>query len=169
MAKDLSHFDDQGNARMVDVGDKSVTRRVATAAGNVKVRRATADQISLGESKKGDVLGTARLAGIMACKQTPTLIPLCHNIQIDAVTIEFSSTPESEEFVSLEILAEVKSTGNTGVEMEALTAVTVSALTIYDMCKSVDREMEIRDIKLISKTGGASGNFLRSEQNEAKP
>ena len=162
MSRDLSHFDADGNARMVDVGEKPVTRRTAEAAANVKIRCETAELIKSGSSKKGDVLGTARLAGIMACKQTPTLIPLCHNIQIDAVDIQFLWSPATSNFVDLEIRAAVSNTGNTGVEMEAMTAVTVSALTVYDMCKSVDRSMEIENIRLISKTGGASGDFLRT-------
>ena len=167
MSRDLSHFDADGNARMVDVGDKPVTRRTAEAAAIVKIRRETAEIIRSGSSKKGDVLGTARLAGIMACKQTPDLIPLCHNIQIDGVDIQFSLPPATGEFVDLEIQAAVRNTGSTGVEMEAMTAATVSALTIYDMCKSVDRAMEIQNIRLISKTGGASGDFLRTaEEND---
>lgn len=166
MSKKLSHFDDQGNARMVDVGDKPVSRRTAAAAGTVKLRPATAEVIESCTSKKGDVLATARLAGIMACKQTGSLVPLCHNIPIDSVDIQFALEQTDPDNVDLRIQAVVKSTGNTGVEMEALTAVSIAALTVYDMCKSLDREMEINNVRLISKTGGTSGSFERSADNK---
>ena len=166
MTKDLSHFDDLGNARMVDVGNKPVTRRTATAAGTVVISRSTANVIADGSARKGDVLGTARLAGIMACKQTPSLIPLCHIIPIDTVEIQFEMLVTDDRHAHLQIQALVKSTGTTGVEMEALTAVTTAALTVYDMCKSMDREMEIQNVRLVSKTGGSSGDFVRSSDNE---
>lgn len=151
---------------MVDVGEKPATRRTAQAVGFVKLLNETVELIESGTAKKGDVLGTARLAGIMASKQTPTLIPLCHVISIDSVNIEFSMARSAGEHSQLEIRCLVKSTGSTGVEMEALTAVSVAALTVYDMCKSVDREMEICGVSLVSKTGGASGEFKRTMKSE---
>ena len=166
MSRKLNHFDAAGKAHMVDVGDKPSTRRTAVAVGFVKLLSETAELIEAGTAKKGDVLGTARLAGIMACKQTPTLIPLCHVIPIDSVNIEFSMGQSEGEHCQLEIKCSVRSTGNTGVEMEALTGVSIAALTVYDMCKSVDREMEILGVKLVSKTGGASGEFQRTTENK---
>ena len=165
MTDNLSHFDSNGNARMVDVGHKPVSRRTARAAGFIKVKRDTVAAIESG-TKKGDVLGTARLAGIMASKQTSNLIPLCHNIPIDSVEIHFSISEHDSLYSDVQIEAIVHSTGYTGVEMEALTAVTVSALTVYDMCKSIDREMEIHNVMLVSKTGGTSGDFVRPDKNE---
>jgi len=151
---------------MVDVRGKAVSHRTATASGIVRMLSETAELIESGTASKGDVLGTARLAGIMASKQVSQLIPLCHSISIDSVAIEFSMAAVAGKVAELRVDATVGSTGVTGVEMEALTAVSIAALTVYDMCKSVDRSMEIREIRLMSKTGGASGNFERSSENE---
>jgi cyclic pyranopterin phosphate synthase len=153
----LTHFDDAGAARMVDVGDKPVTARRAKASGSVVMQPATLALIRDGKHKKGDVLAVARLAGIMAAKRTGDLIPLCHPLPLDGVTVDFSYRDEQ----SLAITAEVRCTGRTGVEMEALTAVSVAALTVYDMCKSVDRVMTIGEIRLEEKDGGRSGHFVR--------
>ena len=151
---------------MVDVGGKPITRRTAIASGRIRVKNETARIIEQGNGRKGDVLGTARLAGIMASKRTANLIPLCHNIPIDSVELNFAFCKNSENFCDLKIEAVVYSTGHTGVEMEALTAVSVAALTVYDMCKSVDREMEINDVMLKMKTGGTSGDFVRPDGKE---
>lgn len=159
----LNHFDSAGNARMVDVGDKAITRRTATAGAIVRMKRSTANIIASGESKKGDVLGTARIAGIMGSKATANLIPMCHPIPIDSVDIEFEIRDSDGESAELVVTSVVSSTGRTGVEMEALTCAATTALTVYDMCKSVDREMAIREIHLIEKTGGKSGHFKRNE------
>lgn len=154
---DLTHFDDQGRSRMVDVGEKPVTVRTATASGRVRMTAATVALIRDRKLSKGDVLEVARLAGIMAAKQTPALIPLCHSLPLDGVTVDFEF--DSDE--TLRITATVKVTARTGVEMEALTAVAVAALTVYDMCKSVDRAMAIERIQLDEKSGGRSGHFVR--------
>jgi cyclic pyranopterin phosphate synthase len=153
---DLTHFDDQGNAVMVDVGAKQETMREATAAGRVLMQDATLSLIRERGVKKGDVLSVAQLAGIMGAKRTPDLIPLCHPLALTSVnvTLETVTSPPS-----IEITATCKLKGRTGVEMEALTAVSVAALTVYDMCKSVDRGMRITDIRLLKKTGGKSGSF----------
>lgn len=153
----FTHFDDSGASRMVDVGQKPVTERMARANGRVKMQPETLQKITRKEHKKGDVLEVARLAGIMATKQTGNLIPLCHPLPIDGVTIDFQFPDEQ----TVEIEAVVTTTGKTGVEMEALTAVSTTALTIYDMCKSVDRGMEIGSIRLMEKKGGKSGHYLR--------
>jgi cyclic pyranopterin phosphate synthase len=150
----LTHFDAQGRAAMVDVSGKDVSVRTATARGRVTMQAETALVIKQGSAKKGDVLGVARIAGIMAAKQTSALIPLCHPLPIDAVTIELTADSDG-----VEIEATVRTSGRTGVEMEALTAVSVAALTIYDMCKSLDRSMRIENIRLIYKEGGKSGVF----------
>ena len=152
----LTHFDRQGNATMVDVTDKAVTDRSATARGRVVMRPETLALIRRGESKKGDVLGVARLAGIMAAKRTAELIPLCHSLPLSSVTVELE--PAANE-AAVEIAATVRTTAQTGVEMEALTAVSVAALTVYDMCKAVDRGMRIEAIRLTRKEGGKSGSF----------
>ncbi len=152
----LTHFDSDGNAVMVDVSGKSVTERVAVARGRIVMLPETLAMIREGRHKKGDVLGVARLAGIMAAKRTSELIPLCHPLPLDKVTLELASLDADN---AVEIEATVKVTGRTGVEMEALTAVSVAALTIYDMCKAVDRAMRIGDIRLIHKSGGKSGTF----------
>ena len=158
MTDKLTHFDAEGRAVMVDVGGKEEAERCAVARGEVLMRPETLQRILDRDLEKGDVLQTARLAGIMAAKRTPELIPLCHPLLLSAVTVEF--TPDVEHN-RVEIEAAVRLTGRTGVEMEALTAVTVAALTIYDMCKAIDREMEMGRIRLVEKRGGKSGTFLR--------
>jgi cyclic pyranopterin phosphate synthase len=160
----LSHFDDAGAARMVDVGEKPVTARRARAGGLVVMQKATLALIRDGKHKKGDVLAVARLAGIMAAKRTGDLIPLCHPLPLDGVTVDFDYRDEQ----TLSISAEVRCTGRTGVEMEALTAVSVAALTVYDMCKSVDRVMTIGEIRLEEKDGGRSGHFVRPSGTSEK-
>ena len=153
---DFSHFDESGHARMVDVGGKEITKRVAVAAGRVLVSEATFALIKTGGMKKGDVLGTAQIGGIMGAKRTPDIIPMCHPIMINGVDIDFIL---NEEDHAVEITASVKCSGVTGVEMEALTAVSVAALTVYDMCKAVQKDMVIDGIHLISKSGGKSGDY----------
>jgi cyclic pyranopterin monophosphate synthase len=152
----LTHLDDQGRARMVDVSAKDVTHREATARGRITMLPATLAMISEGRAKKGDVLAAARIAGIMAAKKAHELIPLCHPLVISGVSVDF--TPDSAAH-AIEVSATVKVEGKTGVEMEALTAVSVACLTIYDMCKSADRVMRIGDIRLTEKSGGKSGHF----------
>jgi cyclic pyranopterin monophosphate synthase len=159
MAK-LSHLDDQGRARMVDVSDKEVTSRVAAARGAIQMRPETLELILKGKVEKGDVFSVARVAGIMAAKKTPDLIPMCHPLAITSVKVDL--TP-AENPTRVEIEAIVRVSGKTGVEMEAMTAVSVAALTIYDMCKAVDREMSIGEIRLVKKSGGKSGTFIRRE------
>jgi len=156
MGKKLTHLDDAGRPRMVDVTGKADTARVAVAKGLVRMQPATFRLIQRGGTAKGDVLSVAQLAGIMAAKKTPDLIPLCHPILIGNVSIEF--TPD-ESNNTIEITATVESTGKTGVEMEALTATAITALTIYDMCKAVDRAMKIENIRLVRKSGGKSGTI----------
>ena len=158
IADDFTHFDDRGNARMVDVGNKPETVRQAVAAGRVLVNRRTFDLIRSGGVKKGDVLTVAQVAGIMGAKRTPDLIPMCHPITLSGISLELSL---NEEMCSVDILATVSCRGSTGVEMEALTAVSTAALTVYDMCKALQRDMVIDDIRLIRKTGGQSGDFTR--------
>jgi len=156
----FTHFDEQGQARMVDVSDKAASERVATAAGSVLMAKATLERIMAGGVKKGDVLAVARLAGIMGAKRTPDLIPLCHPLALSSVSVDLRCDPERN---AVDITATCKLKGRTGVEMEALTAVAVAALTVYDMCKAVDRAMRIADIRLVHKSGGKSGTY------EAKP
>ncbi len=153
---ELTHFDDSGAAHMVDVSDKAVTERIATASGRIKMAPETFEIVQKGNAKKGDVLGVARLAGIMAAKRTADLIPLCHPLPITKVTLDL--VPDSSDS-SVVITATVKTSGQTGVEMEALTAVSVAALTVYDMLKAVDRAMEITDIRVTLKDGGKSGRY----------
>ncbi|MFC1908856.1 cyclic pyranopterin monophosphate synthase MoaC [Chloroflexota bacterium] len=153
----LTHLDDAGNPRMVDVTAKPDTDREAVAKGIVRMQATTFQLIKKGEMAKGDVLTVAQLAGIMAAKQTPDLIPLCHPVLIGDINIEFSL---DEEESTIEITTKAKSTGKTGVEMEALTATAITALTVYDMCKAVDRSMKIENIRLISKSGGKSGTII---------
>ena len=153
---DLTHFDAKGDAHMVDVSDKAVTSRVATARGHIKMQRETFDIISEGRAKKGDVLGVARLAGIMGAKKTPDLIPLCHPLPVTKVAVELTL---DHDLPGVQIEATVKTTGQTGVEMEALTAVSTAALTIYDMSKAVDKSMEIGAIRVVLKDGGKSGRY----------
>jgi cyclic pyranopterin monophosphate synthase len=156
VSQDFSHFDARGQAAMVDVGAKSITKRIATARARVTMLPATAALIRSGGAKKGDVLGVARIAGIMASKRTAELIPLCHPLPISAVSLELEVTDNA-----VEIAATVSTTGQTGVEMEALTAASVAALTVYDMCKSVDRGMRIEAVRLTHKSGGKSGDFTQ--------
>ncbi len=152
----LSHLDDQGHARMVDVSAKDVTSRTATARGRVVMQPETLAMIVEGRAPKGDVLATARIAGIMAAKRTHELIPLCHPLAISGITVDLAP---SEDGASIEVEATVRVTGQTGVEMEALTAVSVAALTVYDMCKAVERGMRIEAIRLVEKSGGKSGDY----------
>ena len=155
----FTHFDKEGKARMVDVSDKAETERVATAKGSVIMQPATLALIKEGGVKKGDVLSVARLAGIMGAKKTPDLIPLCHPLALTSVQVDLTL---DEARNAVDITATCKLMGKTGVEMEALTAVSVAALTVYDMCKAVDKGMQIVDIRLIHKSGGKSGTFERA-------
>jgi cyclic pyranopterin monophosphate synthase len=152
----LTHFDAEGKAVMVDVSDKAETERIAVAGGSVLMQKATLDLIRAGGIEKGDVLSVARLAGIMAAKRTPDLIPLCHPLALTSVTLDLVCDPARN---AVDITARCKLTGRTGVEMEALTAVAVAALTVYDMCKAVDRGMTIADLRLLHKSGGKSGTY----------
>jgi len=152
----LTHLDDDGNAVMVDVTGKAATERTATAKGSVLMAPATMTLIRQGGVKKGDVLTVAQLAGIMGAKRTPDLIPLCHPLELTSVTVDIACDPDRN---AVDITATCKLTGATGVEMEALTAVAVAALTVYDMCKAVDRGMRLADIRLVHKAGGKSGTF----------
>jgi cyclic pyranopterin phosphate synthase len=154
--KKLTHVDESGRPRMVDISGKPDTAREAVAKGIVRMQAATLAQLQQGKMPKGDVLTPAQLAGIMAAKQTPQLIPLCHPIPIGDIKVEFNL---DEKNSTVEITATVKSTGKTGVEMEALTATAIAALTVYDMCKAVDRGMKISNIRLIKKSGGKSGTI----------
>lgn len=154
----LTHIGGSGEANMVDVGDKTETVRIAVAEGHVRMKAETLALILEGDAKKGDVIGTARLAGIMAAKQTANLIPLCHPLMLTKVTVDITPDPT---LPGLRVEALAKLTGRTGVEMEALTAVSVACLTIYDMAKAADREMEIGGIQLVSKSGGRSGDYRR--------
>ncbi|MBT3140414.1 cyclic pyranopterin monophosphate synthase MoaC [Phaeobacter gallaeciensis] len=152
----LTHFDGKGDAHMVDVSDKAVTSRIATAVTWIKMSQGAFDIISEGRAKKGDVLGVARLAGIMGAKKTPELIPLCHPLPITKVAVELTLDPE---LPGVQIEATVKTTGQTGVEMEALTAASIAALTVYDMTKAVDKSMEIGGLRVVLKDGGKSGRY----------
>lgn len=152
----LTHFDKNGNPSMVDINSKEMTKRVAIAIGKIKMQPKTLKKILDIKIKKGDVLNIAKIAGIMASKKTEQLIPLCHSIPLSYVNVDL--TPDIENSL-INIKAEASLVGKTGVEMEAFTAVTIASLTIYDMCKSIDREMEITDIKLVHKSGGKSGEF----------
>ena len=149
----LTHFDASGNAVMVDVAEKAVTTRIAEARGSIKVNQAVYDAISNGTAKKGDVLGVARIAGIMGAKKTSDLIPMCHPLMISKCTVDFTMHPDT---LSIEACCIVKVSGQTGVEMEALTGVNLALLTIYDMCKAMDKGMEITNVRLIEKQGGKS-------------
>ena len=158
MKKSFTHFTKSGDAQMVDIYDKDITERMAVASGKIYMSNASIEMVRDGTHKKGDVLGIARIAGITASKKTPDLIPLCHNIELSSVNIDFEvNTPKKY----IECFATVSCCGRTVVEMEALTSVQISLLTIYDMCKSVDRSMIISDIKLELKKGGASGEWER--------
>lgn len=156
----LTHIDAGGEAHMVDVGDKAETVRVAVAEGFVKMKPETLALIREGNAKKGDVIGTARLAGIMAAKQTANLIPLCHPLMLTKVAVDIT---DDAALPGLRVEALVKLSGKTGVEMEALTAVSIACLTIYDMAKAADKAMEIVNIRLLEKSGGKSGDFRRQE------
>jgi len=156
---DFTHFDAAGNAVMVDVSEKEVTSRTATARGAITMAPETLAMIVAGDHKKGDVLGIARLAGIMGAKRTSDLIPLCHPLGLSKVSVDLAP---DDAMTRIEIEATAKVTGQTGVEMEALTAVSVAALTVYDMCKAVDKGMQIEDIRLVFKDGGRSGRFEAS-------
>lgn len=158
---EFSHFNDSGRARMVDVSEKPDTVRTAVAAGRVLVNAETFELIKTGGIKKGDVLSVSQVAGIMGAKKTPDIIPMCHHIMISGVDIDFEL---NEKELAVEIKATAKCTGATGVEMEALTAVSVAALTVYDMCKAVQRDMVISDVRLLKKSGGKSGEFIRNEE-----
>ena len=157
---DFTHFNDQGRAKMVNVGEKPITQRVAVAAGRVLVNEHTFSLIRSGGMKKGDVLTVAQIAGVMGAKRTPDLIPMCHPLPLTGIDITFRL---SDEPCMVEIQAAVTCTGVTGVEMEALTAVSTAALTVYDMCKAVQKDMTITDIRLLSKTGGVHGDYKREE------
>lgn len=158
----LTHFNAQGEAHMVDVGEKAVTRREAIAEGLIRMQPETLAMIEAGTHKKGDVLGIARVAAIMGAKKTAELIPLCHPLSIQAIEVTFETNPAES---SVRCCATVRTAGQTGVEMEALTAVQVGLLTIYDMCKAVDRGMVMGDIGLTAKSGGKSGNWRRDGQS----
>ena len=157
---DFTHFNEQGRAKMVDVGDKPISQRTAVAAGRVLVNRQTFDLIRSGGMKKGDVLTVAQIAGVMGAKRTPDIIPMCHPILMDGINLELELDPER---CSVEIRAAVTCDGRTGVEMEALTAVSTAALTVYDMCKAVQNDMVITDIRLVRKTGGVHGDYSRED------
>jgi cyclic pyranopterin phosphate synthase len=156
----LSHVDKAGRARMVDVGGKPETERTAVAEGQVRMSREAFDQVAANAVAKGDVLAVSEVAGVMAAKRTGELIPLCHPLGLDVVTVEARLAPE---LPGVRVTATAKVTGRTGVEMEALTAVSVTCLTVYDMVKAIDREMSIEDIRLTSKTGGTRGDWRRSD------
>ncbi len=156
----LTHVGADGEARMVDVSEKAATLRIAVAEGRVRMSRSTLKAIKAGDAKKGDVVGAARIAGIMAAKKTPDLIPLCHSLQLSKVVVDI--TPD-EQLPGLAVHAEASCLGPTGVEMEALTAVAVACLTIYDMAKAIDRNMSVEGIRLLEKRGGKSGEWVRSE------
>lgn len=158
---DFTHFNEQGRAKMVDVGEKPVSVRTAVAAGRVLVNDETFALIKSGGMKKGDVLTVAQIAGVMGAKRTPDLIPMCHPILIDGINLELTL---DERRRSVEITASVSCAGRTGVEMEALTAVATAALTVYDMCKAVQKDMVITDIRLLKKTGGVHGEFERESE-----
>lgn len=155
---DFTHFNDQGRAKMVNVGEKDITERKASAGARVLVSRETFELIRTGGMKKGDVLTVAQIAGVLGAKQTPHIIPMCHPIIINGVDLDLSL---DEERCSVEIKATVSCSGRTGVEMEALTAASIAALTVYDMCKAVQKDMEITDIRLLEKSGGVHGDFHR--------
>ena len=161
IGSDFTHFNNEGRARMVDVGEKPPTRRTAVAGARVLVSRETFDLIRSGGMKKGDVLTVAQIAGVMGAKRTPELIPMCHPVLVDGIDLDLSL---DERRCSVEIRASVSCDGRTGVEMEALTAASVAALTVYDMCKAVQKDMVITDIRLIDKTGGVHGDFHREAE-----
>ncbi|MCG8382287.1 MAG: cyclic pyranopterin monophosphate synthase MoaC [Gammaproteobacteria bacterium] len=153
---ELTHFNTRGEAHMVDISHKAISQRLAIAAGEIVMQKATIEKILNGTHKKGDVLGIARIAGIMAAKKTPELIPLCHSVGLTRVEINFQVDAEN---TSVRCAAQAETLSRTGVEMEALNAVQVALLTIYDMCKAIDKEMVIQSVRLLEKTGGASGDY----------
>ncbi|QBK04016.1 cyclic pyranopterin monophosphate synthase MoaC [Hylemonella gracilis] len=155
----LTHFDASGQAHMVDVGDKATTRRVAVATGRIDMQAGTLALIESGNAKKGDVLGVARIAGILAAKKTSDLIPLCHPLALTRVAVAFELLP-ANPISSVRCTVTAETVGSTGVEMEALTATQIALLTIYDMCKAVDRGMQIHDVRLLEKHGGKSGSYV---------
>ena len=158
--EDFTHFNEQGRAKMVDVGEKPISERTAVAAGSVLVNENTFALIRSGGMKKGDVLTTAQIAGIMGAKRTSEVIPMCHPVAVNGINLTLSL---NKERYAVEITAEVSCDGRTGVEMEALTAVSIAALTVYDMCKAVQKDMVITDIRLLRKTGGVHGDFIRED------
>jgi cyclic pyranopterin phosphate synthase len=160
---EFTHFNESGRARMVDISSKDTTERAATAQARIRLLPETLEKIQRGKITKGDVLSVAQVAGVMGAKKTPDLIPMCHPILLTSVDISFNedSQPDQEGQCSITIMATAKTTGPTGVEMEAMTAASVAALTIYDMCKSVDRGMSFGDVCLLSKSGGKSGTYTR--------
>ena len=161
MTSPLTHFDAQGQAHMVDVGGKPATHRIAVASGRITMREETLALIESGSAKKGDVLGVARLAGIMGAKKTSELIPLCHPLALTRIAVEFQLKPAAS---AVQCIATVETVGPTGVEMEALTAVQVALLTVYDMCKAVDKRMVITDVHVVEKHGGKSGSFVTAPE-----
>ena len=162
----LTHIDEAGTAKMVDVGDKESTKRIARTSGIIFMNKATFDAVQTAQIKKGDVLGTARIAGIMAAKKTADLIPLCHPLALTSIDVDFDPIQDDENArYGFKVSVTARVTGQTGVEMEALTATSVACLTIYDMCKAMDRSMRITDITLDEKSGGASGVFKRGEND----
>lgn len=156
MGEGFSHFDENGNAVMVDVSGKQVTFRTAVATGSIRVGKAIMDAVTAGTVKKGDVLGVARVAGIMGVKRTSELIPMCHPLPVQKCSVDYELDRETNQ---IHVYCTVKTEGRTGVEMEALTGVQITLLTIYDMCKAIDKHMVLSDIHLVEKTGGKSGNF----------
>ena len=166
---EFTHFNAAGRARMVDVSEKAETSRTATAQARVLMQSETLEKIRRGKIAKGDVLAVAQTAGIMGAKRTPDLVPMCHPVLITGVDIDFKeeSQPDSKGLCSITVIGTVKTTGQTGVEMEAMTAVAVAALTIYDMCKAVDRGMVFTDVCLLEKAGGKSGHYSRDEEGSA--
>lgn len=165
MEDKLSHIDDAGNMMMVDVSDKEITKRIAVASGKIFMKQSTLDMIKKGEAKKGDVLACSRLAGIMSAKKTGDLIPMCHPLNLENVAIDFDFVDSDNDMSYIKVMATCILTGKTGVEMEAMTSVSVACLTIYDMCKAVDRFMKIDAVQLEKKDGGKSGLWQR-EQNK---
>lgn len=165
MAEGLNHFDEKGNAVMVDVSGKQMTSRTAVAQGTIRVNREIMHALKSGNVKKGDVLGVARVAGIMGVKQTASLIPMCHTLLLQKCSVDFEV---DEEKMTVTAFCTVKTQGQTGVEMEALTGVSITLLTIYDMCKAIDKSMEIGEIHLVEKTGGKSGDYLWQGHEEVK-
>ena len=165
MKHSLTHFNESGRARMVDVTDKNETERVAVAEGRITMKPETLELVKAGAMGKGDVLGVAQVAGIMGAKRTGELIPMCHPLLLTGINLELSV---NEASCGVDIQATVKTTGKTGVEMEALTAVSVAALTVYDMCKAVDKDMTVEFVRLSAKSGGKSGNYVRRQSRDER-